>query len=209
MGQDNGRSFIAMEYVEGQTLKEKLEQGPLELKDALEIATEIAEALETAHKANIVHRDLKPANLMLTPDGHVKVLDFGLAKAMEEEAPPEDIHDSPTISQLAAKGKPVDSCLTALALDQIHTPILGPTFIAAIRRNRGQVRHTPRFQPGRGDAIVRHQLPFDRVGTEPRQIHVVVETSLVVSVPRRSPAGALNAALEACQSPGVWVGILV
>lgn len=81
-GVEDGKSFISMEYVQGENLKDKLESGPLDLKDALEMATEIAEALETAHKANIVHRDLKPSNIMLTPDGHVKVMDFGLAKRM-------------------------------------------------------------------------------------------------------------------------------
>lgn len=79
-GEDDGKAFISMEYVQGQELKKKLAEGPLPLKEALEIATEIAEALKTAHKENIVHRDLKPSNIMLTPDGHVKVMDFGLAK---------------------------------------------------------------------------------------------------------------------------------
>ena len=82
VGEDNGKSFISMEYVSGENLKDRLAKGPLPLKEALEIATEIAEALETAHKANIVHRDLKPSNIMLTPDGHVKVMDFGLAKQL-------------------------------------------------------------------------------------------------------------------------------
>jgi serine/threonine-protein kinase len=80
VGEAEGRSFISMEYVQGVTLEEKLAQGPLPLKDALEKATEVAEALEEAHKQGIVHRDLKPSNIMLTPQGHVKVMDFGLAK---------------------------------------------------------------------------------------------------------------------------------
>ncbi len=80
VGEEEGQSFISMEYIQGQTLKDKLAGGPLPLKDALEKATEVAEALEEAHKQGIVHRDLKPANIMLTPQGHVKVLDFGLAK---------------------------------------------------------------------------------------------------------------------------------
>ena len=79
-GEEDGRSFISMEYVQGETLKDKLEKGPLPLKVTMQIATEIAEALKTAHKEGIVHRDLKPSNIMLTPDGHVKVMDFGLAK---------------------------------------------------------------------------------------------------------------------------------
>jgi len=80
VGEVEGKSFISMEYVQGETLKEKLAVGPLPLNDALKTATEIAEALEAAHKNDIVHRDLKPSNIMLTPEGHVKVMDFGLAK---------------------------------------------------------------------------------------------------------------------------------
>ena len=80
VGEEDGLSFIAMEYVQGQTLQEAVAKGPLPLKEALEKAIEIAEALETAHKHNIVHRDIKPSNIMVTPEGHVKVMDFGLAK---------------------------------------------------------------------------------------------------------------------------------
>jgi len=79
-GESEGKSFIAMEYVEGKTLHVKMEEEPLSLRDALRIALEIAEALDAAHKKRIVHRDLKPANIMITPQGHAKVMDFGLAK---------------------------------------------------------------------------------------------------------------------------------
>ena len=82
IGEADGKDFISMEYVQGETLRDQLSRGPLALKDALEKATEIAEALESAHKQNIVHRDLKPSNIMLTPEGHVKVMDFGLAKRL-------------------------------------------------------------------------------------------------------------------------------
>ena len=80
VGEAEGKSFIAMEYVQGMMLQDKLAKGPLPVRDAVETAAEIAEALEAAHKQNIVHRDLKPSNIMLTPEGHVKVMDFGLAK---------------------------------------------------------------------------------------------------------------------------------
>ena len=82
VGEEGGQSFISMQYIRGQTLKDRLAKGPLELKNALQKAAEIAEALDAAHKQNIVHRDLKPANIMLTPEGHVKVMDFGLAKRL-------------------------------------------------------------------------------------------------------------------------------
>jgi len=77
----DGRDFIVMEYVEGQTLRERLERGgPLPLDETLRISSEIAEALQAAHARGLVHRDLKPDNIMLTPQGHAKVMDFGLAK---------------------------------------------------------------------------------------------------------------------------------
>ena len=83
-GEVQGRAFIAMEHVAGETLKDRLSRAPLTLNEVLQQATEIAEALETAHERNIVHRDLKPSNIMLTPDGHVKVMDFGLAKRVSQ-----------------------------------------------------------------------------------------------------------------------------
>jgi serine/threonine protein kinase/tetratricopeptide (TPR) repeat protein len=82
---EDGQNFIVMEHIRGVTLQEKLTEGPLFLKDALKIASEIAEALEQAHEKGIVHRDLKPANIMLTPEGHAKVMDFGIAKRVPRE----------------------------------------------------------------------------------------------------------------------------
>jgi TolB-like protein/Flp pilus assembly protein TadD/predicted Ser/Thr protein kinase len=79
-GEAEGRIFIAMEYVAGETLGARLARGPMPLNQALQAFSEISEALEEAHERGIVHRDLKPSNIMLTPQGHVKIMDFGLAK---------------------------------------------------------------------------------------------------------------------------------
>ena len=80
VGESDGQDFIVMEYVDGQSLKDKLVQGPLPLEDMLQITIEVTEALEAAHGKGIIHRDIKPANVMLTQTGHAKVMDFGLAK---------------------------------------------------------------------------------------------------------------------------------
>lgn len=86
IGEVEGKAFIAMEYVQGVTVQEKLRGGPLPLPDLLNVGIEICEAVEAAHNKQIIHRDLKTANIMLTTDGHVKVMDFGLARqvALEE-----------------------------------------------------------------------------------------------------------------------------
>jgi serine/threonine protein kinase len=78
---DAGHTFLVLELVEGEDLQERLERGAVPVDEALEIGLQIATALEEAHNRGIVHRDLKPANVKLAPDGKVKVLDFGLAKA--------------------------------------------------------------------------------------------------------------------------------
>jgi Tol biopolymer transport system component len=78
-----GRHFIAMELVEGRTLRERLAGAPMQTGEAVEVARQVAEALAAAHEAGIVHRDVKPENVMLRPDGYVKVLDFGIAKLAE------------------------------------------------------------------------------------------------------------------------------
>jgi serine/threonine protein kinase len=82
----DGVFFLVMELVEGEDLKERIARGALPLDEALSIATQIAEALEAAHDRGIIHRDLKPANVKITPDGKAKVLDFGLAKALDANA---------------------------------------------------------------------------------------------------------------------------
>jgi serine/threonine protein kinase len=122
---NGGSSALVMELVEGDTLADRLTTGPLPLADAVPIAKQIADALEFAHERGIIHRDLKPANVKLRPDGLVKVLDFGLAKALDaRDGRASDVMNSPTLiggtevgmvlgtaSYMApeqARGRPVD-----------------------------------------------------------------------------------------------------
>jgi eukaryotic-like serine/threonine-protein kinase len=103
--EDSGSTHaLVMELVEGPTLAEKIKAGALALDEALPIAKQICAALEYAHERGIVHRDLKPANVKVTPDGAVKILDFGLAKALEGDPASVDISSSPTITQMATQG---------------------------------------------------------------------------------------------------------
>ena len=87
---------LVLELVEGETLAERIQKGAIPLEESLKIALQMAEALEAAHEKGIIHRDLKPANVKITPEGKVKVLDFGLAKALEDEIPAADLTHSPT-----------------------------------------------------------------------------------------------------------------
>ena len=95
--------IIATEYVEGETLRQRLVRAPLTLSETLNIAIQVADALSAAHKAGIIHRDIKPENIMLRPDGYVKVLDFGLAK-LSEQATPAVAAEAPTIQVRTGSG---------------------------------------------------------------------------------------------------------
>ena len=99
--ESNGTQFLVLELVDGESLDKRIARGPIAIDEALGIAKQIAEALEAAHEKGIIHRDLKPANIALTRDGQVKVLDFGLAKAVDPAAPTSDSSLSPTITSPA------------------------------------------------------------------------------------------------------------
>jgi serine/threonine protein kinase len=94
----NGVTALVMELIEGEDLAQRLARGAILLDEALPIPKQIAEALEAAHEQGITHRDLKPANIKVRPDGMVKVLDFGLAKAIDPPASSPNVSRSPTIT---------------------------------------------------------------------------------------------------------------
>ena len=96
-------SFLVLELVEGQTLADRITAGPISVEESLKLALQITEALEAAHEKGVIHRDLKPANIKVTPDGKVKVLDFGLAKAFAGEQAELNLSNSPTLNNAATQ----------------------------------------------------------------------------------------------------------
>ncbi|MBZ5500365.1 MAG: serine/threonine-protein kinase [Acidobacteriia bacterium] len=103
MEEAEGKRFIVMELAEGETLAQRIARGPLPVDESLEICGQITEGLEAAHEKGIIHRDLKPANVKITPEGKVKVLDFGLAKAFQAESAAAVADQSPTMSEVMTR----------------------------------------------------------------------------------------------------------
>ncbi len=97
-GEVDGRGFIALEFIEGETLADRLRAGAMPFEEGLTAATQVAEGIAAAHEREIIHRDVKPANIMIGRTGHVKVMDFGLAKQLTHL--PEDEVTTPYVSRL-------------------------------------------------------------------------------------------------------------
>src|SRR5512136_710549 len=101
--ESSGTNFLVLELVEGQTLADRIKTGAIPVEESLKLALQIAEALEAAHEKSAIHRDLKPANIKVTPEGNVKVLDFGLAKAFAGDREEVNLSNSPTLSEAATQ----------------------------------------------------------------------------------------------------------
>jgi len=184
-----GRRFLVLELVEGETLAQRLGRGPLPVEEALEVCRQVAEGLEGAHEKSIVHRDLKPSNIKLTPEGKVKILDFGLARAFLDRSPVGVIADSPTItaemtqpgvilgtaaymSPEQAKGKPVDKRADIWAFGCIlfecltgKTAFPGETItevLAAVLKGEPDWEALPKDLPTNVRAVLRRCLQKDR-----------------------------------------------
>jgi serine/threonine-protein kinase len=209
---------LVMELVEGPTLAERIAQGAIPFEEALPIAKQIAEALEYAHERGIIHRDLKPANIKLTADGQVKVLDFGLAKALADDIASSDVSASPTLSMAAtkagyilgtaaymspeqAKGKPVDRRTDVWAFGCVLYEMLMAKHafpgedvsetLAAIIRGEPDWNALPRETPTRVHRLLRRCLDKDIK----RRLQAIGEARITIEEaiahPETAPMGEL------------------
>ena len=147
----DGQLYLVMAHYEGETLKERIAKGPLALDDAIDIATQVGQGLAKAHEAGIVHRDIKPANLMVTADGTVKILDFGLAKLAGAEGTTQTGTTLGTVAYMSpeqAKGQEVDHRTDIWSLGVVlyemlagTPPFQGDNLLAIMNTHRARSGH--------------------------------------------------------------------
>jgi Tol biopolymer transport system component len=192
--QSGDTHYLAMELVPGQTLADRIRGGAIPLDEALPIARQVADAVEYAHDKNVIHRDLKPANIKVTAEGTVKVLDFGLAKALSDEVAAGDMSNSPTLSMAAtrqgvilgtaaymspeqAKGKTVDRRADVWAFGVVLYEML-----------TGKQLFTGETVPDTMAAVMREEPSFDKLPSNtPSAIRNLLRRCLERNLRRRLP----------------------
>ena len=214
--ESEGRRFLVLELAEGETLQARLNRGPLPIEEALEICRELADGLEAAHEKGIIHRDLKPGNIMITPEGKVKILDFGLAKAYRGETTGVDVEKSPTItvqmtepgvilgtaaymSPEQARGRAVDrrsdiwafgcvlfECLTGSRA--FHGETISDT-LAHILKGEPDWNKPPAETPTRIKVLLRRCLEKD----PRRRLHDIADARIEIEAPTGYPSESVTA----------------
>ena len=215
---------LAMELVEGSTLDDRIKRGAIPVEEALPIAMQIAEGLEYAHEHGIIHRDLKPANIKLTQDGKVKVLDFGLAKALQGDASPQNVSNSPTLTLAAtqagiilgtaaymspeqAKGKAVDRradiwafgvvLFEMLSGRQMFTGEATTEIMAAVMRSEPDWSMLPKDVP----KPIRKLLERCLVKDDKRRLRDIGEARIALEDAKK---GAPEDAIDSISGPNRW-----
>ena len=230
--QSNGTSYLVMELVSGETLAERIKRdGAVPIEEALKIAVQIAEALEAAHEKGIIHRDLKPANVKLTPEGKVKVLDFGLAKAFAGDATDSNPSESPTLSRAAtmqgvilgtaaymspeqARGKAVDKRTDIWAFGCVLYELLTgkqafqgedvTEILAAVVKTEPDWSQLPQASPSTIRALLHRCLQKDRR----QRLHDAADVRIEIEDALSASASTTPVASEVRQNP-TWRWVLV
>src|SRR5215213_7511782 len=223
---DDGRPFIAMEYVEGMTLRQRMRNHNLKLGDVLDIAIQIADALTAAHEAGIVHRDIKPENVAIRSEGYVKILDFGLAKLTErhkgamhatmstllfDSSPGTVIGTAAYMSPEQARGIPVDERTDIWGLGVVlyemasgNPPFAGETatdvVVAIVEKDQPPLSRYVEGTPPELERIVKKALRKDRN----ERYQIVKEMAIDLRSLRRELE--VNSMLERSISPGIGAG---
>jgi serine/threonine protein kinase len=189
VGEVDGQSFIVMQYVEGETLASRIHRKPAELKESLDIAVQVTDALAEAHSRGIIHRDIKPANIMLTARGQVKVMDFGLARVVQEKLSTDSLAE--TESLLTAPGVIVGT-VPYMSPEQVRgetTDVRGDIFsFGAVLYEMLSGRHpfSAESVAATFSAILtREPLPLARYADAPDELHRIVRKCLEKDRERR------------------------